>query len=118
LAGEALQHIGALYAIEKEIRGKPPDLRRAERQARAGPLLDALQTWMQTTLRQLSKKSALAEAIRYALVRWEALVRYVDDGRIEIDNNAAERALRAVALGRNYAQSVVMLSLPSTVRHG
>jgi transposase len=103
LAGEALQYIGALYAIEHEIRGRPPDLRRAGRQARAKPLLDALQTWMQTTLRQLSKKSALAEAIRYALVRWEALVRYVDDGRIEIDNNAAERALRAVALGRkNY----------------
>lgn len=100
LAGEALQYIGALYAIEKEIRGKPPELRHAERQARAGPLLDALQTWMQTTLRQLSKKSALAEAIRYVLVRWEALVRYVGDGRIEIDNNAAERALRTVALGR------------------
>jgi transposase len=103
LAGEALQRIGALYAIEKAIRGKPPDHRRAERQARAGPLLDDLQAWMQTALRQLSRKSALAEAIRYALARWQALVRYVGDGRIEIDNNAAERALRAVAIGRkNY----------------
>jgi transposase len=103
LAAEALQRIGALYAIEKEIRGKPPDFRRAERAARAGPLLADFQVWMQTTWRQLSKKSALAEAIHYALVRWEALLRYVSDGRIEIDNNAAERALRTVALGRkNY----------------
>jgi hypothetical protein len=103
VAGEALQRINALYAIEKAIRGKPPDVRRGERHARAGPLLDDLRTWMQATSRQLSKKSALAEAIRYALVRWDALVRYVEDGRIEIDNNAAERALRTVALGRkNY----------------
>lgn len=103
LTGEALQRMGALYAIEHEIRGQPPDLRHAGRQARAGPLLNAWQTWMQATLRQLSKKSALAETIRYALVRWEALVRYVGDGRIEIDNNTAERALRAATLGRkNY----------------
>jgi hypothetical protein len=92
LAGEALQRIGALYAIEKAIRGRPPELRGAERAARAGPLLDDLQAWMQATLRQLSRKSALAEAIRYALARWQARVRYVGDGRIEIDNNAAERA--------------------------
>ncbi|MVF24974.1 transposase, partial [Methylocaldum sp. BRCS4] len=73
------------------------------RQARAGPLLAALQTWLHTTLTQVSKKSALAEAIRYALTRWPALTRYRDDGRLEIDNNAAERALRVVALGRkNY----------------
>jgi len=103
LASEAIQRIGALYVIEKEIRGKPPDLRRAERTARAGPRLTDLRTWLQATLQQLSKKSALAEAIRYALVRWQALTRYVDDGRVEIDNNAAERALRTVAIGRkNY----------------
>lgn len=103
VAGEALQRIGNLYAIEKAIRGKPPDHRRAERYARAEPLLDDLRTWMQATSRPLSKKSALAEAIRYAIVRRDALVRYVEDGRIEIDNNAAERALRTVALGRkNY----------------
>jgi hypothetical protein len=103
VAGEALQRIGALYALEKEIRGKPPDARRAERHARAGPLLDDLRAWMQGTSWQLSKKLALAEAIRYALVRWDALVRYVEEGRIEIDNNAAEQALRTVALGRkNY----------------
>jgi hypothetical protein len=103
VAGEALQRIGNLYAIKKAIRGKPPDHRQAERHARAGPLLDDLRAWMQSTVRQLSKKSALAEAMRYALVRWDALVRYVEDGRIEIDNNTAERSLRTVALGRkNY----------------
>jgi transposase len=103
LAAEALQRIGVLYAIEAEIRGQPPEIRAATRQARAGPRLEALQEWLQTTLTQVSKKSALAEAIRYALARWTALTRYRDDGRLEIDNNAAERALRAVALGRkNY----------------
>lgn len=89
-----------LYTVEESIRGKPPELRRAERQARAGPILVALRAWLDATLKQLSQKSALAEAIRYALARWEALVRYSTDGRIEIDNNAAERALRTVALGR------------------
>ncbi|MGX2032482.1 IS66 family transposase [Methylocaldum gracile] len=103
LAAEVLQRIGALYTIEAEIRGQPPEARAAARQARAGPLLAALQTWLHTTLTQVSKKSALAEAIRYALTRWPALTRYRDDGRLEIDNNAAERALRVVALGRkNY----------------
>lgn len=70
------------------------------RQARAGPELEALQAWLQATLKSLSQKSELALAIRYALSRWAALVCYRDDGRLEIDNNAAERALRAVALGR------------------
>ena len=67
------------------------------------PLLDSLHLWLEATLAVVSRKSETAEAIRYALGRWRALLRYCDDGRIEIDNNAAERALRAVALGRkNY----------------
>ena len=95
--------IGALYTIEAEIRGKPADLRLAIRQSRARPLLDELRKWMEKMLRSLSPKSETAGAIRYALSRWRALTRYVDDGRLEIDNSAAERALRAVALGRkNY----------------
>jgi len=99
----ALDRIGALYGIEAEVRGKPPDERRAIRQARAAPLLAELRAWMEKTLRSLSPKSETAEAIRYALSRWRALTRYLDDGHIEIDNSAAERALRAVALGRkNY----------------
>ena len=103
IAAAALTRIGALYAIETEIRGRPPDQRRAARQARAGPLLDDFHGWLQQTLGTVSQKSALAIAIRYALTRWTALTHYRDDGRIEIDNNAAERSLRAVALGRkNY----------------
>ncbi len=100
VAAQALDRIGALYAIEQEIRGKPPDERHAVRRERSRPLLDALHAWLEHTLRTLSQKSATAKAIRYALTRWDALMRYCDDGRIEIDNNAAERALRCVALGR------------------
>ena len=103
IATEALERIGALYALEAQIRGQAPDERCAQRQARAGPLLGELQAWLEARLAKLSKKSELAGAIRYALTRWSALMRYRDDGRVEIDNNAAERALRTVALGRkNY----------------
>jgi hypothetical protein len=108
LAAEALDRIGRLYGIETEIRGKPPDDRKTVRQTRAGPELDALQSWLHATLKPLSQKSELASAIRYALSRWPALVRYRDDGRLEIDNNTAERALRAVALGRNYPRLAIM----------
>lgn len=103
VAAETLARIGKLYEIEEAIRGRPPEERRTVRKARAGPLLEDLKAWFEATLAQVSRKSALAIAIRYALMRWAALTRYRDDGHIEIDNNAAERALRAVALGRkNY----------------
>lgn len=100
IALEALERIGRLYKIEEEIRGRPPDERQAVRQARAGPELESLHDWLHKTATALSKKSELAKAIRYALSNWVALTRYRDDGLIEADNNAAERALRAVALGR------------------
>lgn len=99
IAAEALKRIAALYAIESKVRGQPPDLRRKGREP-AKPLLDEFHAWLLDTRRQLSKKSGLAEAIGYALNHWQALIRYASDGRIEIDNNAAERALRTVALGR------------------
>jgi hypothetical protein len=103
VAAEALKRIGALYGIESEIRGRAHDERKAVRRLRAKPLLDSMHEWLQTTLSKLSKKSDVASAIGYALGRWPALLRYCEDGRVEIDNNAAERALRAVALGRkNY----------------
>jgi transposase len=103
VAAEAMERIAALYAIEKEIRGHAAGERRAVRNAQARPLLDSLKQWLEETLGKLSRKSDTALAVRYALSRWDALLRYVDDGRIEIDNNAAERALRTVALGRkNY----------------
>jgi transposase len=102
---EALTRIGALYAIEDEIRGKPADLRMSIRQARSRPLLDELRRWMEKALRSLSSKSETAGAIRYALSRWRALTRYTNDGMLEIDNSAAERALRAVAMGRSLCPS-------------
>src|SRR5271168_1253048 len=103
VATEALERIGALYAIEKEIRGRSPEERREIRNERARPLLESLKQWLEATLGKLSRKSDTALAVRYALGRWEALLRYRDDGSIEIDNNTAERALRTVALGRkNY----------------
>lgn len=103
VAAEALARIGALYGIEEQIRGQPAEVRQQIRQARAGPLIAEIYRWFKATLTQLSTKSELSGAIRYALSRWAALTRYRDDGRIEIDNNAAERSLRAVALGRkNY----------------
>lgn len=103
LAAEALRRIGELYAIEAEIRGRAPDERRSVRQSRARPLLDSMHEWLRSTLAKLPKKSPVTSAIGYALELWTALNRYCDDGRLELDNNAAERALRAVALGRkNY----------------
>jgi transposase len=100
---EALERIAALYQIEKDIRGKPPDERRRVRQEQALPLLDSLKQWYERTLLTLSGKSDTSKAIQYSLNRWEALVYYCSDGRAEIDNTPAERALRGVALGRrNY----------------
>jgi transposase len=103
IAKEALERIGQLYGIEQEIRGRSPAERREVRQARSRPLLETMHVWLKATLGKLSQKSDVAVAIRYALERWTALLRFCEDGRIEMDNNAAERALRAVALGRkNY----------------
>jgi transposase len=103
IATEAVERIAALYAIEKDIRGRSPDERRQVRNARARPLLESMRTWMESSLSKLSRKSDTTAAIHYALALWDAFVRYCDDGRIEIDNSAAERALRAIALGRkNY----------------
>jgi hypothetical protein len=103
IAAQMIARVGALYGIEREIRGRSPDERRAVRQERSRPLLAAMKPWLEQTLATLSQKSATAKAIRYVLTRWTALTRFCDDGRIEIDNNAAERALRCVSLGRkNY----------------
>jgi transposase len=103
VAKEALERIAQLYGIEKEVRGRSPDERREARRSRSRPLLEAMHTWLKATLSNLSRKSELAKAITYALERWTALMVFVDDGRVEMDNNAAERALRTVAIGRkNY----------------
>jgi hypothetical protein len=102
-AAEALRRIGLLYAIEREIRGQPPAARSAVRRTRSAPIMAELRAWLSQTLAMLSAKSPLAQAIQYTLTRWTALARYVEDGTVEIDNNAAERAIRALVLGRrNY----------------
>jgi transposase len=103
IAAEALRRIGLLYAIEREIRSQPAAVRRAARESRARPILDDLRSWLTECLRTLPSKAPLAGAIQYTLTRWTALTRYCEDGAIEIDNNAAERAIRALVLGRrNY----------------
>jgi len=103
IAAEAVTRIAALYVIEKQIKGRPPDERRAVRSSQARPLFDDLRRWLEQALTQLTPKSETAAAIHYALGLWDALARYLDDGRIEIDNMIAERALRPVAIGRrNY----------------
>lgn len=103
LAEQALGRIAALYAIEADIRGRPPDERRRERQARARPLIEEMHAWLSALVGRVSAKSEIAGAVGYSLARWRALTRYLEDGRIEIDNNCAERALRGVSLGRkNY----------------
>jgi transposase len=103
LAKEALDRIAALYTIEAQIKGKPPDERRRCRQEQSAPLIADLKLWLESTLSKISGKSELAKAMRYALSRWPALCCYTNDGRVEIDNNAAERSIRGIALGRkNY----------------
>jgi transposase len=100
IAEEALRRIQALYQIEADITGRPAADRQAERQARSKPLLDDLKTWMAMQRRRVSSKTVLGKALQYALGRWEALTRYVDDGRLAIDNNLAERLLRGIAVTR------------------
>lgn len=100
IAGEALRRIGMLYAIEAQIRGQPVERRREIRMAQTQPLLDDMRRWLTSLLPTLSSKAALAGAIQYAFNRWEALSVFARDGCVEIDNNAVERALRAVSLGR------------------
>jgi transposase len=103
IASEALERIGGLYAIENEIRGRCAEERRDMRQQKSRPILGALEVWLREKLALISQKTKLAEAIRYALSRWEGLTRFVDDGRIEIDSNVVERAIRPIALNRKNA---------------
>jgi transposase len=100
LTTEALRRIGELYAVEEFICDKSPDERRAARQLQAKPLLDDLKRWLHAMLATLSGKSDTAAVILYALKLWPALTRNANDGPIEIDNSAAERALRGAALNR------------------
>jgi transposase len=100
IAKEALDRIGALFDIERLIAGSPAERRRSVRQHMAKPRLDELGVWLDAQLQKIPGRSDLAGAIRYARSRWDALSRYLDDGRLELSNNAAENAIRPVALGR------------------
>ncbi|MFG1352638.1 IS66 family transposase [Xanthobacter autotrophicus] len=100
VATEALRRIGELYAVEAQCRGQSPAHRLAARRQHSRPLVAELCAWLEAQFAQVSGRSTLAEAIRYALSRWEALTRFLHDGRIELDTNPVERAIRPVALGR------------------
>jgi transposase len=100
IAKEVVRRIDELFAIERDINGKSPDERRAQRQERSKPLVLALEAYLREQHHRLSPKSDLAKAIRYMLVRWTSFTRLLDDGRICLSNNVAERALRGAALGR------------------
>ena len=103
IATEVLKRIAELYQIEAEIRGKSANERRVVRQEKAKPLVIALKTWLEKTLVQVATGASIAQAIRYGLNHWDGLVRFLDDGRIEIDSNTVERSMRPIALNRKNA---------------
>jgi transposase len=100
IAGEALRRIAELYAIEAAIRGQTATERQNTRQLRSLPLVTALNAWFVQQLVHLPPRSSLADAIRYSLTRWDALCRFLGDGRVELDTNTVERAIRPITLGR------------------
>jgi len=103
IASEALKLIAELYAIEKNIRGRIAEERRLVRQQKSRPLADTFRKWLHAKLALISQKGKLADAIRYALSRWEGLTRFIDDGRIELGNNAVARSIRPITLNRKNA---------------
>ncbi len=108
IATEALHRIGLLYDIEREIHGRTPEERLAVRQARSRPIVDELHDWLDAKRRRMFSGSPTLKAINYALSHWAGLVRFLDDGRIDIDNNPVERSMRPIALQRNYAKRRIM----------
>ena len=116
IAAEALGRIQKLYAVEAEIRGRSADERRAVRQEKSAPILQALKPWLAARLDLLSKKNDLTKAIRYLFNHRDGLNRFLDDGRIEIDINTVERAIRPPTLGRKNTSSRAPKAVPSTGR--
>jgi transposase len=103
VATEVLLRIAELYAIEDEVRGHAAEARRAARVERSRPVIDDLHQYLEARARQVSAKSRLGEAIRYALTRWEGLALFLEDGRVDLDSNTVERSIRPLALGRKNA---------------
>jgi transposase len=112
IGSEALARIATIYAIKADIRGQNAEARHAVRQQRTKPLVEALRAWLEAQLARLSRKSLLAEAIRCALNQWHGLVRFLEDGRIELDTNAVERAMRPIAMARSLCSP-----FPSICKH-
>ena len=100
VAAEALRRIAELYAIEATIRSQTAETRQSVRHIKSRPLVAAMKTWLEAELDRVPPRSGIADAMRYALARWSALAKFLDDGRIELDNNTVERAIRPIALGR------------------
>jgi transposase len=100
IAQDGLRRIGELYAIEKEVRGQSPPLRLAARRHRSKQIVDDLRLWLDRQLALVPERSTIADAIRYTVARWPALTRFLEDGRVELDTNSVERAIRPVVLGR------------------
>src|SRR6516162_6182424 len=103
IAAEVLKRIAELYEIEAKIRGKSANERRVVRQEKTKPLVATLKTWLEKILVQVASGSSIAQAIRYGLNHWDGLVRFLDDGRIEIASNTVERSVRPIALNRKNA---------------
>jgi transposase len=100
VAAEAVRRIDQLFAIEREVNGRPAAERLAVRKERTEPLVAELEAWLRGQHERVSRKSETGKAIAYALNQWKALTRFLEDGRICLSNNAAERALRGIAVGR------------------
>jgi transposase len=100
IAGQAVALIAKLYEVEREVRDLDPQARQLVRQQRAKPVADALHAWLTEQRQKLVNADATAKAIDYALSNWRALTRYLDDGNVPIDNNAAENSVRPLAIGR------------------
>jgi len=101
IAAEAVARIDALFELERDIKGKPPPERQRLRAEHSRPLIAELKIWLHAQRANLSAHSETGKAISYSLTRWSGLVRFLDDGSLCISNNAAERALRCVAVGRH-----------------
>ena len=100
IAGQALGYIAQLYDVEREVKSLPADERLQIRQARSRPLANAMHEWMMLQRQKITDGSATAKALDYSLRRWGALTRFLDDGKLPIDNNWAENQIRPIAIGR------------------
>ena len=98
VAAEALRRIAELYAIEATIRSQTAETRQSVRHIKSRPLVAAMKTWLEAELDRVPPRGGIADAMRYALARWSALAKFLDDGRIELDNNTVERAIRPIAM--------------------